>query len=257
MDLEEIFDGVSKQMRIDFMKAQKSLSHAGLKGGANEETVRIFLKQYLPRTLDITTGTLVDSNGNESRQLDIIISDAAKTPILYQSGETRVIPVECAYAVIEVKASLNKAELKRSYSNMKSVKSLSKKAFFKPKGAISYRNTLYGKEWDFWPIHYFVFAYDSIGLNSVRDNLDIIQGTDDIPKRIDMICVLEKGVILNQRPDGKLSALPEPGSKVVVYSGSKPLLLFYTVVSLILNQTYMIFFNIEPYIRNIFLTCPH
>ena len=35
MRLKGIFEEVSKQMRIDFVKAQKSLSHAGLKGGAN------------------------------------------------------------------------------------------------------------------------------------------------------------------------------------------------------------------------------
>jgi len=217
MDLRGIFDEVSKQMKSDFVKAQKSLSHAGLKGEANEETVRKFLRQYLPKTLDITTGMLVDSNGNQSRQLDIIICDTVKTPIFYQSRETRVIPIECAYAVIEVKAFLDKSELEKSYENMKSVKSLSKKAFLKPKGVISHTNTLYGKEWDFWPIHYFVFAYNSTGLDSVLDNLNNYQQADDIPKRIDAICVLEKGVILNQGPDGMFSALPGPGSKAVKF----------------------------------------
>jgi len=250
MDLKGIFDEVSEQMKSDFVKAQKSLSHAGLKGEANEETVREFLKQYLPRTLDITTGMLVDSNGNQSRQLDIIISDAVKTPIFFQSEETRVIPVECAYAVIEVKAFLDKSELEKSYENMKSVKSLSKKAFFKPKGVISHINTLYGKEWDFWPIHYFVFAYDSKGLDSVLDNLNNYQQADDIPKRIDAICVLEKGVILNQGPDGMFSALPGPGSKAVASFTSKPLMLFYAVVSVILNQANMNFFSLMPYIKN-------
>ena len=86
MDLKEIFDEVSNQMKSDFVKAQKSLTHAGLKGEANEETVRKFLRQYLPKTLDITTGMLVDSDGSQSRQLDIIICDSVKTPIFYQSG---------------------------------------------------------------------------------------------------------------------------------------------------------------------------
>lgn len=250
MDLKGIFDEVSKQMKSDFVKAQKSLSHAGLKGEANEETVRKFLRQYLPKTLDITTGMLVDSNGNQSRQLDIIICDTVKTPIFFQSEETRVIPVECAYAVIEVKAFLDKSELEKSYENMKSVKSLSKKAFFRPKGVISHTNTLYGKEWDFWPIHYFVFVYDSIGLDSVLDNLNNIQEADEIYKKIDAICVLEKGVILNQRLDGMFSALPEPGSKAIASSTSKPLMLFYALISVILNQANMNFFNLMPYIKD-------
>lgn len=250
MNIKEIFDEVSDQMKSDFIKAQKSLSHAGLKGDANEETVKKFLRQYLPKVLDITTGMLVDSDGNQSRQLDIIICDSSKTPIFFQSGETRVIPIECAYAVIEVKAFLDKTELEKSLENMLSVKSLSKKAYFNQKGAIIYTLSLFGKKWDHWPIQHFVFAYNSTGLESVLTNLNSYQNSNDIHKRIDTICVLEKGVIMNQGPDGMFSALPVPGSKAVVSGTSKPLLLFYTLISVVLNQASMKPFNLMPYIKN-------
>ncbi len=250
MNLNEIFEEVSSQMKSDFVKAQRSLSHAGLKGEANEETVREFLKQYLPKTLDITTGMLVDSEGNQSRQLDIIISDSAKTPILFQSGDTRVIPVECAYAVIEVKAFLDKTELEKSYKNMQSIKSLIKKAYFNQKGAIIHTNTLYGKEWDHWPIQHFVFAYDSPSLDSVLGNFNSLQNSNEIHKRIDAICVLEKGVIMNQGTDGMFSAIPVPGSRAVASSTSNPLLLFYALISVILNQANMKYFNLMPYIKD-------
>jgi len=249
MDLKEIFDEVSSQMKSDFIKAQKSLNHSGLKGDANEETVKKFLRQYLPKTLDITTGTLVDSEGNQSKQLDIIISDSAKTPIFFQSGETRVIPIECAYAVIEVKAYLDKAELEKSYKNMQSSKALEKKAYFEQKGAIVNTHNLYGKEWTHWPIQHFVFAFDSPGLSSVLHNLNAYQDTCEIHKRIDAMCILEKGVILNYWPDGMFSALPVSGSKTVASTTSKPLLLFYTLISVILNQAIMKPFNLMPYIR--------
>lgn len=235
-------------MKSDFVKAQKALIHAGLKGGANEETVRKFLRQYLPKTLDITTGILVDSEGGQSRQLDIIVCDSAKTPIFYQSGETRVIPIECAYAVIEVKAFLDKPEIEKSYTNMLSVKSLTKKAYFDQKGVIISTHTLYGREWDYWPIHHFVFAFDSTGIDSVLDNLNTFQNSNEIHKRIDTVCVLEKGVILNQGPDGMFSALPVPGSRTVASSTSKPLLLFYALISVILNQAIMKPFNLMPYV---------
>ena len=249
MDLKEIFDEVSSQMKSDFVKAQKSLTHSGLKGDANEETVKKFLRQYLPKTLDITTGTLVDSEGNQSRQLDIIICDSAKTPIFFQSGETRVIPIECAYAVIEVKAYLDKAELEKSYKNMQSVKALEKKAYFNQKGVIVTTQTLYGREWNYWPIQHFVFSFDSPGLDSVLDNMNAYQNKNEIHKRIDSICILEKGVIMNQSPDGMFSALPVPGSKAVASFTSKPLLLFYTLISVILNQASMKSFNLMPYIK--------
>jgi len=250
MNLKEIFDEVSDQMKSDFIKAQKSLSHAGLKGDANEETVRKFLRQYFPKTLDITTGMLVDSDGNQSKQLDIIICDSSKTPIFFQSGETRVIPIECAYAVIEVKAFLDKTELEKAFENMLSVKSLTKKAYFNQKGVIIHTHSLFGKEWDHWPMQHFVFAYNSTGIESVLTNLNSYQNSNDIHKRIDTICVLEKGVIMNQGPDGMFSALPVPGSKAVASGTSKPLLLFYTLISVILNQASMKPFNLMPYIKN-------
>src|SRR2546425_386352 len=107
MNLHEIFDNVARRMRADFEEAHVAMNHPGLKGNAVEESFRQFLRDYLPKALDISTGILVDSEGNQSRQLDVIISDAAKTPIFYRSGETRIIPIECAYSVIEVKSFLD------------------------------------------------------------------------------------------------------------------------------------------------------
>lgn len=249
MNLKEIFNEISNQMKSDFVKAQKSLTHAGLKGDANEETVKKFLRQYLPNTLDITTGMLVDSEGGQSQQLDIIVCDKAKTPIFYQSGETRVVPIECAYAVVEVKAFLDKTELEKSYKNMMSVKSLTKKAYFDQKGVIVYTHTLYGREWNYWPIQYFVFAFDSPSLVSVLDNLNTFQRGNEIHKRIDTLCVLEKGVIMNQNQDGMFSALPEPSSRSVASLTLNPLLLFYALISVILNQASMKPFNLMPYLK--------
>jgi hypothetical protein len=248
MDLERIFDEVSSQMRSEFTKAQSALSHSGLKGQANEDAVRDLLRQYLPKTLDIASGTLVDSNGVQSRQLDIIVSDSAKTPIFFQAGAARVIPVECAYAVIEIKAYLDKTELERAFQNMKSVRSLPKTAFFKPKGAIVHSNSLYGKEWEYWPIHYFIFAYDSPSLESVQANLVQLQADAEPDQKIDSICVLDKGVIVNRGQDGLLSALPTPGSSSVASATTKPLLLFYALISVILNQAHMNSFNLSPYL---------
>jgi hypothetical protein len=251
MDLESIFNDVSDQMRRDFTKAQKALSHAGLKGSANEESVKQFLRQYLPRTLDISSGMIVDAQGGQSKQLDIILNDAANTPIFYQSADTRVIPAECTYAVIEVKAFLDKSELEKAYQNMKSVKSLSKTAYFESGGIIKSTHNLYGKEWNHWPILDFVFAYDSPGIESVLANLNTFQGNDETHNRIDCICVLDKGIILNQGSDGLLSCLPTPGSVTKASLTEKPLLFFYTLLSLIINQVNMRPFKILPYLDKI------
>jgi len=251
MNIEEVFEEVSAQMRSDFDRSRSALSHAGLKGSSNEEIVKAFLRQYLPKNLEISTGLAVDSKGGVSRQLDIIIHDAAKTPIFFQSAETRVIPIECIYAVIEVKAFLDKAELEKSFQNMQSVKALEKVAFFEPNSEIIETKNLFGKEWSHWPVAHFIFAFDSPSLESVLTNLQVLESGLDVHKRIDTVCVLGNGVILNQEPGGTLTALPSPGTRLAVSFTEKQLLLFYTLISIILNQASMKPFNIHPYLRGI------
>ena len=72
-----------------------------------------------------------------------------------------------------------------------------------------------------------------------------------VDKRIDSICVLSKGVILNRRPGGLLTACPEDKTSLVASLTKKLLLLFYTLISILLNQTSMKPFNIHPYLREI------
>ncbi len=77
----------------------------------------------------------------------MIVSDAAKTPIFYRSADTRVVPIEGVYSVIEVKANLNRQELERTFENMKSVRALRNTAYVPQTGAVIYTRTMYGQEW--------------------------------------------------------------------------------------------------------------
>ena len=251
VNIAEIFDEVAKQMRSDFEKARKAVNHPGLKGASFEETFRTFLREYLPRSLDVCTGVLVDSNGSVSRQLDVIISDSAKTPIFYRSGDIRVIPVECAYTVIEIKAYLNAKELDSIFQNMESVRNLKKIAYVKSAGAIIYSDNLYGREWEIWPINYYVFAYDSIKLTNLAKQINARHQDKNLPEcsRIDTVCVLDKGVICNQLEDGKFNALPEPGSKLYISKTTRSLLLFYALTSRYFNQARLPNFRFTDYLR--------
>lgn len=253
MKIGGIFEEVAKQMRSDFDLARKAMTHPGLKGASFEESFRTFLREYLPKSLDVSTGILVDAQGGISCQLDVIISDAAKTPIFFKNGETRVIPVECAYAVIEIKAKLDARELRKAFKNMKSVRDLKKTAYVKDTGPIMYTSYLYGKEWEIWPINYFVFAYDGIDMKKLAMYVGNTHFLEKLPEhsRIDAICILDKGVIYNQLEDGKLDALPGPGSITYYTETPRALLLFYTLISRYFNQARLPNFNFTDYISEI------
>lgn len=250
MKVPEIFDEVAKHMRADVEKARMALQHPGLKGGSFEEIFRLFLREYFPKSLDISTGILVDSNGNASRQVDVIISDAAKTPVLYKSGDVRVIPVECAYAVIEIKAFLDSGELDKIFENMLSVRRLEKKAYYPPGGVIVNYEKLYGRQWSIWPLNYFVFAFDSIALMNLGNLIHTAHINRSLPEwsRIDTVCVLDKGVIHNALADGTIDALPEPNSRLNVCETDRALLLFYALISHYLNQARLPSFRFANYL---------
>jgi len=250
MNIMGIFDQVAQKMRADFEEAREALKHPVLKGTSFEETFRSFLRDYLPQSLAISTGILWDAHGGVSRQLDVIISDSAKTPIFYRSGDIRVIPVECAYAVIEVKAYLDAGELDRVFQNMESVRNLKKTAYDKSDGPIVYSAPLYGKEWEIWPINYYVFAYDSIDLMTLAEHIDARHQAKALPEqsRIDTVCVLDKGIICNQLPDGSSDALPMSGSNLKVAESDRALLLFYTLISRYFNQAWLPCFRFTDYL---------
>lgn len=95
MKLPEIFNQVSIRMKSDIEEIRKAIDHPGEKGTSFEEVFRKFLRQYLPKSLAVANGFIVNSYGNKSRQIDVIIYDAAKTPIFFENGERRIVPIEC------------------------------------------------------------------------------------------------------------------------------------------------------------------
>jgi len=52
---------------------------------------------------------VITRSGEQSHAADVIIYDADSGPVLY-SGDTKILPVEAVYGIIEVKSRLSKAE---------------------------------------------------------------------------------------------------------------------------------------------------
>ena len=196
---------------------------------------------------------IFDTLGNQSKQLDIIISDRNKTPIFKIGDRNRIVPVECVYAVIEVKSFLNTAELNKIFENMSSVRELEKKAFTEEYQDAHPTVNLYGKDWKIWPIHYFVFSINSIDLTSLRDQIEQYHNNNNLPcwKRIDTVCVLNKGIITNMGSDSKFDAIPTPDSTLVAQPTKRVLLGFYTLMSDYLFQARLPLFTFRTYLNKI------
>lgn len=257
MDFEDEFDRVAKLMTMSLDRARKNSTHPGLKGDSAESIVRSFLIKYLPKNLEISTGHIFDINKKFSNQIDIIIHEKSRTPIMYLNEEKqlKLIPVECVYSVIEVKSFLNKTELTKKrgvFDNMYSVRDLEKKAFYE-EGAIKCPTENYGQSWKDWPINYFVFAFNSTSLKTIAQQINDYHIKYALPpeRRIDMVCVLGKGLVVNQTDEPAMNACPNATSTLKYIETKKEILLFYGLMSQYFLQVYMRKFNFIYYIKEI------
>lgn len=105
-------------------QAAEELKHPGLRGRAREIFVKDLLSPFLNPTLGACTGIIVDSKGNSSRQIDIIVYDTTLIPSMMLTGEEGIVPYESVLATIEVKSKLTMAEFRKAVLNARSIKTL-------------------------------------------------------------------------------------------------------------------------------------
>lgn len=78
-------------------------------GNQLEIAIRNFFKLKLPEKYYISNGHIIDIELNTSPQLDLIIADNFKTPILYKTlDETEYLTFESVYSYAEIKSSWEK-----------------------------------------------------------------------------------------------------------------------------------------------------
>ena len=222
--LKDIFCSVSKKMQIDFEEITSKIQHNGEKGTARENILQEYLKSYIPEKYSFSKGTIVDCKDVQSKQIDIIIHDKFLTPYLVDMNDTKIIPIESVYGVIEVKSTLSKDELRKCVKNIESVRKLQKKTI---------------SDYNF-PTAGMVFAYNSdASLEAIYKNLNELSEDVDIDKRISCVCVLNKGVIIPVDKNGlrNITLFPNENTVYGIFNNTDDaLLLFYLILSQILNS---------------------
>jgi hypothetical protein len=228
----------SAEMKHSLAKSKAALSHNLSKGEAAEESVRNFFRNQFPSSLGVAKGQIIDCEGERSRQIDVIIYDSFRTPILFTSEENghQLVPSEGVLAAIEIKSHVDPGDVSGILANMASVKSLDKSAYFPQRGILKSTTYIHGLEYDYFPTLYFLFAYDSGNLPTVGAEFDKQIAGLPIDKRLDCACVLSKGVLVNAKSDGTIDTVPGPGSRLASYETSNALLLFYILITRYLLQ---------------------
>jgi hypothetical protein len=105
--LPQLLAGLHDDIERRLSTARKSFGHAPSKGDASEHVWLDLLQTYLPRRYDATSAHVVDSEGNFSDQIDVIVFDRQYSPFIFNYEGQKIIPAESVYAAFEAKQTLN------------------------------------------------------------------------------------------------------------------------------------------------------
>ncbi len=103
--LSSLHDDIQQRLAI----ARKSFQHSGTKGDASENVWINMLEQYLPKRYQATKAHVVDSRGNFSEQIDVVVFDRQYSPFIFTYEKQTIIPAESVYAAFEAKQTANAA----------------------------------------------------------------------------------------------------------------------------------------------------
>lgn len=186
----DLFIEAGKQLRNDFEEIKKDNPHYGESGAEAEIILRDFLNDHLPKRFAADTGCVIDDQNNISMQTDIIIYDALNSPIFRKGKRVLILPNDNVASVIEVKSKLNKDELKDAAKKVASTKALKKTPVNDGDQPVTMSPLVIERTFGV------VFAYESYtSLEALSDNLIEINSEYPSNQWIDMVVVLDKGII--------------------------------------------------------------
>ena len=103
IDIKDLFGGLQNQMVAQLNTNREFILHPGSKGDSLENVWIEWLKKYLPNRYCVDKAIIIDSKGDLSNQIDLVIYDQQYTPFVLNQNGIHYIPAEGVYAVFEVK----------------------------------------------------------------------------------------------------------------------------------------------------------
>ncbi len=116
------FEDTANVILSQYKRAGKLKSSTNI-GKNREYFCNNFLKKVLPHRLSITTGEIIDSENNQTGQLDLIIN--RDTCPALEFGSSNSFLAEGVFAVIEVKSNLNTKKLIEAGESREKVRKMS------------------------------------------------------------------------------------------------------------------------------------
>ncbi len=122
--LREIFVQQQLAMRAKLEYELTLHVHPEARGDAAEEAWIAILRTALPRRYEVAQAFVLDCDGVQSQQQDVVIFDRQFSPLLSDAAGGRYVPAEAVYAVFEVKQAIGREEVLDAREKAGSVRTL-------------------------------------------------------------------------------------------------------------------------------------
>ncbi|MBI4310973.1 MAG: hypothetical protein HY681_04245 [Chloroflexi bacterium] len=122
--IRDLFEAKQREMMERLLGGRRVVNHPGEKGAATEENWRDLFASYLPNRCQVGNPLVVDVDGQQSEQLDLVLFDQQYSPVLFETGGLRFIPAENVYAVFEVRQEMNRENVVYAANKIASVRRL-------------------------------------------------------------------------------------------------------------------------------------
>ena len=122
--LSVLLSGLHDDIQQKLATARKSFAHPGAKGDASENVWLEMLAGYLPQRYQAASAHVVDSHGNFSDQIDVVVFDRQYSPFIFKYQGQTIVPAESVYAAFEAKQSINATMVQYARKKVASVRRL-------------------------------------------------------------------------------------------------------------------------------------
>jgi hypothetical protein len=136
--LSQLLSSLHEDIQHRLATARKSFAHSTTKGDASENIWIGLLDTYLPKRYQAAKAHVVDSLGNFSQQIDVVVFDRQYSPFIFTYENETIVPAESVYAVFEAKQTANADLVAYAQQKVASVRKLHRTSLPIPHAAGTY-----------------------------------------------------------------------------------------------------------------------
>lgn len=186
-DLKQVLSRLHSDIQHRLETVRTTMGHTVAKGDAAETVWLELFDKYLPKRYQAVRAFVVDSRGQFSQQIDIVIRDTQYSPFIFNYENQLVVPAESVYAVFEAKQSIDAEEIEYAETKAQSVRVLHRTSLPIPHAGGTYDAR------EPWPILAGILTFESEWNPALGEPLRTALNTEDTSRQLELGCVAAHG----------------------------------------------------------------